>query len=199
MLVTLAVSGLAASSLVAAAPAAAAKPCERQVIDDWYDNGRVDRIYAAKCYRDAVKKLPSDVIDYSSAKDDILRALSFALRGESDPGKTGNATPPASPSTPPATAPPAGSPQPPASPSPPPPDAEPAPVPSPPDAPEPDELTDAAPVAVTSSSDSVPVPLLVLGGLAALLFAAGAAGYLSRRRRADGPGDDPPVGPPPAL
>ncbi len=45
----------------------------------------------------------------------------------------------------------------------------------------------------SGDSSSVPVPLIVLGGLAVLLVAAGGAGYLSRRRRAsEGPGDDPP-------
>jgi hypothetical protein len=46
----------------------------------------------------------------------------------------------------------------------------------------------------TDSADSVPLPLVILGGLAALLMAAGAAGLLSRKlqaRRAGGPGAPP--------
>jgi hypothetical protein len=46
----------------------------------------------------------------------------------------------------------------------------------------------------TDSADSVPLPLLILGGLAGLLMAAGAAGLLSRKlqaRRAGGPGAPP--------
>jgi hypothetical protein len=44
----------------------------------------------------------------------------------------------------------------------------------------------------SSDSSSVPVPLIVLGGLAVLLFAAGGAGYLSRRSRGQAtPEDDP--------
>ena len=39
---------------------------------------------------------------------------------------------------------------------------------------------------------SVPVPLLVLGGLAILLLAAGSAGYLHRRMGADDEGDGTP-------
>ena len=36
----------------------------------------------------------------------------------------------------------------------------------------------------TASSDSIPLPLLVLGGLALLLIAAGSLGYLVRRLQA---------------
>jgi hypothetical protein len=41
----------------------------------------------------------------------------------------------------------------------------------------------------TSGPSSVPVPLLVLGGLALLLLAAGGAGYLSRRAQSRNDGD----------
>jgi hypothetical protein len=40
-----------------------------------------------------------------------------------------------------------------------------------------------APVASSSSASSVPVPLLVLGGMAIALLVAGGGGYLARRRR----------------
>ena len=42
--------------------------CGRAVIDDWYDNGRVDGTYALHCYDDAIDTLPRDVRDYSSAQ-----------------------------------------------------------------------------------------------------------------------------------
>jgi uncharacterized protein involved in exopolysaccharide biosynthesis len=45
------------------------------------------------------------------------------------------------------------------------------------------------PPADTSGPSSVPVPLLVLGGLAVLLLAAGSAGYLRRRMNGDDDGD----------
>ncbi len=162
-------------------PVVAAKPCERQVIDDWYDNGRVDQIYKAQCYRDAVKSLPTDVIDYSSAKDDILRALSFALRGESDPGKGGSTGTTPTTSTPTTATPTSTTPA--TTPKPKPSETTPATETT-------GEVTEEAlPAADTSSSSSVPIPLLVLGGLAVLLFAAGAAGYLTRRFR----GGEPPA------
>ena len=53
-----------------------------------------------------------------------------------------------------------------------------------------------APDVDTSSSSSVPIPLLVLGGMSILLLAAGGLGYLSRRRHAahaDDPGGDDPL------
>ena len=75
-----------ASLLVATAPAASAAPsCGRQVIDDWYDNGRVDGTYALHCYDDAIEILPRDVRDYSSAKEDIERALQAKLRDQPAP------------------------------------------------------------------------------------------------------------------
>ena len=144
--------------LVATAPgASAARSCGRQVIDDWYDNGRIDGTYAEHCYDDAIEILPRDVRDYSSAKEDIERALQAKLRGEPAPpartdpspddGKPGKTTP---------TAPPSGN-DPPA-----------------------DGGKDAAPP-VGNSASSVPVPLLILAGLALLLVAGGSAGYVIRR------------------
>jgi hypothetical protein len=44
----------------------------------------------------------------------------------------------------------------------------------------------AAPPVETSSSSSLPVPILVLGGMSAALLAAGGLGYVSRRRREGG-------------
>ena len=73
---------LVAVALVAAfarpAPAAAATPCWKALLNDWYD-GRIDKTYAVHCYNDALKHLPADVQTYSSAHDDIQRALQSAL------------------------------------------------------------------------------------------------------------------------
>ena len=79
--------------LAVASPAAAAASCGRAVIDDWYDNGRVDGTYALHCYDDAIEILPRDVRDYSSAKDDIQRALQTRKRGEPAPPATTDPTP----------------------------------------------------------------------------------------------------------
>jgi hypothetical protein len=58
--------------------AQAATPCWKALLNDWYD-GRIDNTYPVHCYREALKHLPSDVQTYSSAHDDILRALQSAI------------------------------------------------------------------------------------------------------------------------
>lgn len=152
-------AALAAMAFLSVPAATAAPSCGRQVLNDWYD-GRVDGTYALHCYDDAIEIIPRDVRDYSSAEDDIKRALQAAMRGQPAPpnknGAPGKAPPVSTTSTrtdttatPPATSePPAG------------PDA------SPP---------------LGEDASSVPVPLLVLGGLALLLVLGGSAGYLVRR------------------
>jgi cobalamin biosynthesis Mg chelatase CobN len=54
---------------------AAESSCARQVLRDWTDNGRIDGIYPSACYLDAIASLPEDVRTYSSAVDDISRAM----------------------------------------------------------------------------------------------------------------------------
>jgi cobalamin biosynthesis Mg chelatase CobN len=168
--------------------ATAATTCAKKVIADWYKDGRVDGTYPLHCYEEAIDALPEDVVQYSSAKDDIERALQDALREGAPPGQpepstpeepeeeeeptdTG-AVPPSNPDEP-TTGPTAGD------------DKE---------AGEPESL---APTESTSSdASSVPLPLIVLGALALLLLAAGGAGYLNRRlqaRRVDGGVADPPA------
>jgi hypothetical protein len=151
------------SLLVATAPAAsAAPPCGRQVVDDWWQDGRIDGTYADHCYDDAIESLPRDVRDYSSAQEDITRALQAKLRGEDAPPAAADPTPEdgetATPPPPPPPPPPASSP----------------PANGGPQGPE------AAPP-VGESASSVPVPLLILAGLALLLVVGGSAGYLIRR------------------
>jgi hypothetical protein len=72
-----------------ARPAAAAhKPaCWQVLLNDWYD-GRIDGTYPIHCYRDALKHLPSDVDTYSSARDDIQRALQSARLAARKTGKS---------------------------------------------------------------------------------------------------------------
>ncbi len=165
--------------LVVASPAGAASSCGRAVIDDWYDNGRVDGTYALHCYDDAIDILPRDVRDYSSAKDDIQRALQARKRGEAAPPATADPTPgdddgsasggggsgggsggsgtPGG-ETPTETAGPTDGGV--------------------------DSEAGGAIDAETDSASSVPIPLLILAGLALLLVAAGCAGYVVRRIQA---------------
>lgn len=157
--------------LAAASPAGAAASCGRAVIDDWYDNGRVDGTYALHCYDDAIEILPRDVRDYSSAKDDIQRALQARKRGEPAPPAQTDPTPGAVPPTDTTgtdtteTTDTTGA------------------LPSDGSDDPPTETTAVSPVDPESAS-SVPIPLLILAGLALLLIIGGSAGYIIRRVQA---------------
>lgn len=156
-----------AALAVTAAPAAAAKSCGLQIIDDWYDDGRVDGTYALQCYDDAIEGLPRDVRDYSSAKDDITRAMQAKMRGEAAPPATTDPTPddPAPGEEPEDSTDTNGTP----------PGSGPGPK---------DGDTEVSGPVDGESASSVPIPLLVLAGLALLLVAAGSAGYVMRRLQA---------------
>ena len=165
------------AAVVHAQPAAAATPCWKSLLNDWYD-GRIDHTYAVHCYQDALHHLPADVQTYSSAHDDILRALQSA---EAQQRKAGHKVTPSSLVPPPKTKPgkgtttgtgttTTGA----------------APVGRKPDK----GLGGVADQLNPDSASSLPLPLLVLGGLAILLVAAGAAGLIAKRiqaRRGDTP------------
>jgi hypothetical protein len=63
------------------APAPAATPCWKLLLNDWYD-GTINNVYPLHCYRDAIKHLPTDIKVYSSAADDINRALQRAIASQ---------------------------------------------------------------------------------------------------------------------
>ena len=177
----LALIALVASAVVAlslSGTAAAATPCGKKVLADWFDNGRIDRLYPPHCYEEAIDAIPDDLRDYADAEEVITRALQSSLRGElapggrdptpgNDPDKDGTPGPgnngnPRGGSNGDGDSGTGGNPQ-------------------------------AAPDVDTSGPSSVPIPLLVLGGMSLALLAAGSLGYLSRRRQAahaDDLGDD---------
>jgi hypothetical protein len=165
----------AVASVSFASAAEAATKCGGKVLADWYDNGRIDRLYPLNCYEEAIDAIPDDIGPYVDAEDVITRALQGALRNELDDGgcdptadgsgndcksqggngkdgngKNGNDGPDSG------------------------------------NSPDGGEV---APAIDTSGPSSVPVPLLVLGGLSLALLAAGGLGYVSRRRQAAN-GDD---------
>ena len=158
--------GVVAIVLVALAwPATAmASVCGDKVLADWFDNGRIDRLYQAHCYEEAIDAIPADLRDYANAEEIISRALQASLRGELAPGGD-DPTPDGGGGTPPTTPPGEG--------------------PT-------DPNTEAAPEVDTTGISSVPIPLLVLGGMSIALLAAGGLGYLSRRRAAANADDGPP-------
>jgi hypothetical protein len=171
---------LAAAALVGGAvhpvAASAATPCWKTLLTDWYD-GRIDNTYPLHCYTDAIHHLPADVQTYSSAHDDILRALQNAKAklqrtghtvtpttplpggggGGGKPPKGGGTTTGGTTSTTTTTG-----------------------VTSP-GRHSGKGIGRLADKLNPSSPSSLPLPLLVLGALAILLVAAGGAGILAKR------------------
>lgn len=112
-----------------AGPASAA-PCWKNVTLDWAADGSVDKTYPVECYHEAIVHLPQDLVLYSSANDDIQRALQRVVAGDVD---------------------------------------------------------QIPPVQSASDGDSIPLPLLALGGLALLLVTVGVVGIVRRRLRGERP------------
>ena len=161
-------ASLALLSAVAQPARAASKagaPCWKVLLNDWYD-GRIDGTYPRHCYSDALKHLPADVQTYSSAHDDILRALQSAIAKQRKLGhKVGPNTLIAAPAGPKKGSGGGAS------------------------------TTDTtqtgrkqgtglADKLNPGSPSSLPVPLLILGGLALVLVAAGGAGLIAKRIQA---------------
>jgi hypothetical protein len=145
-----------------------ASACSNALIHDWYVDGRIDRTYPIHCYREALRDIPEDQIVYGTLRDDLNRALQNVIRKHN-----GNVTPM---------------------------------TPVPPGgggggndsgdgtSGKHDEgffhwlATKIGP----STANSVPVPLLVLGGLAFALMAAAAVSFFARRYQAKKAAPDPP-------
>jgi hypothetical protein len=156
----------------AAQPARAASsgtPCWKVLLNDWYD-GRIDGSYPRHCYSEALKHLPADVSTYSSAHDDILRALQSAIAKQK---KAGHSVGPNTPIKPP-TATSGGSVS----------GTGPTDTQTGTTGTGPDQPGGLAGHLNGGSPSSLPVPLLVLGGLALLLVAAGGAGLVAKRIQA---------------
>jgi hypothetical protein len=168
-LVVAGLTGLTLSS-TAAAGSASGTPCAKKILGDWYDNGRIDRLYPLHCYEEAIDAIPPDIRDYVDARDVIERALQAAVNGklapggpDPTPGENGRGL------FGPGEGPDSGA-----------------------------GGTEATPNVNTGGPSSVPIPLVVLGGMSLALLAAGGLGYVARRRQAaadddldDTPDDDP--------
>jgi hypothetical protein len=170
------------AAVALAAPAQAA-PCWEAVIEDWFDNSRVDQRYPIHCYREALANMPEDMQAYSSAPEDIARAMRREIARQNQPsspaaqgddtgdgqgagaggnntgGGGGTSEPPAG-----ATEPGIGAP---------------APAVTPDDSPFRDAIDEIGP----SDASSFPLPLAILLGVALLLVAAGGMGLIARRMR----------------
>jgi hypothetical protein len=160
---------LAGAGAASAAPAAsfqATSTCWQQVINDWLDNNQVDRVYAIPCYTQAIQHLNAypDVQNYSSATDDIQRALLAAIRQDrgNGPGAGAGPTGPSTGGGGPASSGSNGG-------------GGPA---------KPSSSGGVLGALSPSDAQSIPLPLLVLGGLALLLLAAAGATLVARRIQA---------------
>jgi len=80
-----------AASAAPAATLKATKGCWLEVINDWLDNNKVDKIYAIPCYAQAIQQLNKypDVQNYSSAVEDIHRAELAAIHDRGSGGSNG--------------------------------------------------------------------------------------------------------------
>lgn len=151
----------AVAALGLAGPAAASK-CGDKILGDWFDNGRIDRLYPLHCYEEAIDSIPADIRDYADAEEVISRALQAAVGGKLAPGGC-DPTPGDGKGGEPCRG---------------------VTGPSDPGGSSGNNGSEATPEVDTTGITSVPIPLLVLGGLSLALLAAGGFGYLSRRRQA---------------
>jgi hypothetical protein len=160
-----------ATALSACGSSAAATPCWKQVLNDWTATQRVNTTYPLACYDQALKNMGPDLRYYSDAPDAILAAKQSALtkkkvrRLQSLGGGSQNPTSGGGggPTDPGGGS---GPPQSPAS-----------------------AILNAGP----SSADSLPLPLLLIAGVAILLLAAGAVGVANRHVQARRVAPDDPV------
>jgi hypothetical protein len=146
-----------------AAPAASQTPtnkCWLDVINDWADNNQVDKIYAIPCYTQAIQHLSAypDIAGYSSAADDIHRAMLAVIHeeGRGGPpslGSGGGSSPPFIGGSGGGTSPPGHR----------------------------NLLQSLTDRLSPGNAQSIPLPLIVLAGLALLLLLAAAATWFARR------------------
>jgi cobalamin biosynthesis Mg chelatase CobN len=178
---------LALSALAALGPARAeAKtPCRDKIFNEWYHDGKVASTYPISCYRDALKHIPPQVTVYTSLTDDIRLALQAAIdrsHGQHVPNEVGETRQTSSSAVVPAsatsttksnsmdTAPTAADTRNDTS------------TTTDPKSTQPQTPVASATPASTSSS-GVPLPVLVLGGIALVLVASGGIGLGVRRFR----------------
>lgn len=152
----------------------AAVPCRDRIYNDWYGDGKIATTYPIACYRDALSHVHNDARIYSSLVDDIKSAMRAALereRGTKVPSQVGRGVASVSDTT--------------------------STVhrgvkakhitlhPSAAKATKDERRNNVSTVAAspTSSGGGIPTPILVLGALALLLAAIGAAGTGIRHYR----------------
>ena len=155
-----------AGILATASPALAAKsqPCWKQVINDWSQDGSIDGAYSAKCIEEALDRVPEDIRAYSDFEEQAKAARLAAGRALQSSGGGSDNTDETQGGT----------------------EDEAAPIkPREPETGSKDEtLIQSALGTNGNNADSVPLPLLILLGLAGALITAGALGFGARKLRA---------------
>lgn len=170
LILLFAVAALAGLARVDKAEARIESKCSQALIHDWYVDGRVDKTYPVHCYREALRDIPEDQIIYGTLRDDLTRALQAVIRDHN--GDVGPNTPvPGAPGGGDGSGGSSGNGN--------------------------DGLfTRLARALGPDTADSIPIPLLVLGGLALLLMAAAAVSFIARRmQEKKAAADPPPTGP----
>jgi hypothetical protein len=158
------VAALAGAAAPGQAEARLESKCSAALIHDWYVDGRIDKTYQVHCYREALRDIPEDQVVYGTLRDDLTRALQAVIRAHDSDVGPNTLVPGAGPG--------GGSGG--------------------------DGDGDGgffgklAKAIGPDTADSIPVPLLVLGGLALALMAAAAISFFARRVQAKRAATDPP-------
>jgi hypothetical protein len=170
-LILLALAVAIGVSLGVAQPAQARSlsSCSKNLIHDWLVDGRIDKTYPVHCYREALKKVPEDQIIYGTLRQDLTRALQSTIRQHD--GKVTRDTlvfPTGGPSNGKGDGPNGGA------------------------SGNGGFVHWVAHALGPNTADSIPIPLLILGGLAFALIAAAVVSLLARRIQARRAATDPP-------
>jgi len=180
-------ASLIAACVLFVAPAAAFADCGTSIIDQYLNSGSVSGNYSQACYKSALRQIPTDADLYTDIRASITAAMS-STGGGSGSSSGQNAT-----NTPGTTT------------------SKPKPKATTTDAgttdagTTTDELLPVVPGTTDAGlvgnalnnigpkhADEVPMPVIILGGLAALLILAGAGGLIAQRRSRSGLEDDLP-------
>jgi hypothetical protein len=166
---------LLAATAAPVGSASAGVPCRQKIYTDWRQDGKIATTYPIGCYRDALKHLGSDATIYSSLGPDIRAAMQAAIlrkEGKHVKAEVGKGFAPLKPAGKPVLVSSQSR------------HAAASPRSTDHSSSGPTQTTAAAPVASTNGGGGgLPLPILLLGGLALALAAAGAIGAAVRHAR----------------
>jgi hypothetical protein len=165
------------------APAAALADCGTTVIDDYLKDGTISGNYSQACYKSALKQIPTDMDIYTDVRGSINAAMNSGGSSGTPIASNNQAGTTTAPDKPKGTSTDEGT--------------------TTQDGTTTGELLPVAPGTTDGGlvgqalnnigpkkADEIPMPVIVLGGLAALLILAGAGGLIAQRRSKRGLDDD---------